>query len=837
MDSFPSPGAERTLGSSEIAGWTHAVAADKHERRWAFMFLIGLLTLMAMAFEMSVLGAEGWTPINIALLVLFLLLFTHVAIGFCQAFLGFLISMEGAPTAAALPDEEKDFATLPVTAIVVPIYHEEVAPVFARLQVMHDALRSLGAAERFHFFVLSDSTDREKAAEEEHAWARFVAATGSAGRVFYRRRALPLNRKSGNIADFCRRWGSQYRYMICLDADSLMSADTLVVLVRRMERNHRIGILQTVPQAINGRTIWSRLQQFSMSVYGPIFAAGANFWQQEESNFWGHNAIIRLAPFMQHCALPELPGRSAIGRRPMSHDFVEAALMRRAGWEVHLANDLRGSYEETPPTVIEHLKRDRRWCQGNLQHWPLALARGFRPVTRFHFLHGIFSFVASPLLVVVLLLGFVKNLGPAPLSDGLFADAARAQTALILFAFTMLLLLLPKFLALGLALKSGRAREFGGVAKMIGSAFAEILCSALIAPVFLYFHAKFVLFSLLGKKVEWHAQQRGCEEGLAWREAREVFGLTTLLGIFVSISTGWLTPGYFFWLLPIMLGWLLAIPLTALLGNRELGRAAQRLGFFLVPSELHPASEIQALKRAERHEELGSHAGAAAILDPIRHQALICLTNDCELALHRQLWSTPSAELAPTLRRGLAQMERYAACRRFTPRSAAPARPQNLPLRCVGQAERFVLCARSNLSAIWTRSCGVRPWNLRGVVQNLVERGEADWFLQNRKRSRRLRRQSSMFAQPGEEEDAARRIVAQNIPAGSEAVESAHCEIHEHNMRFVPAIGTDGSKTRVHDIDNLVSAAADHFGQHQRELPLVVGNQYPHPHPCRRFHA
>lgn len=356
------------------------------------MVLIGLLTLLAITFEWSLFTAEGWTLTNLLLFGLFTLLFTYIAIGFAQAFFGFLILSDR----RHYPESElpENLSTLPLTAIALPIHNEDVSAVFARLRVMSDALKSLAALERFHFFVLSDSTDEGKARAEKLAWSRLVAETGAANRIFYRRRKLPINRKSGNIADFCRRWGSQYRYMICLDADSLMSAHTLVALVRRMEDNHRIGILQTVPQAINGETIWSRLQQFSMSLYGPLFAAGANFWQQEESNFWGHNAIIRLAPFIEHCALPELPGRNANGRRPMSHDFVEAALMRRAGWEVRLADDLAGSYEETPPSVIEHLKRDHRWCQGNLQHWPLALARGFRPVTRFHFLHGIFSFLA-----------------------------------------------------------------------------------------------------------------------------------------------------------------------------------------------------------------------------------------------------------------------------------------------------------------------------------------------------------------------------------------------------------------------------------------------------------
>ncbi len=658
MDPFPSQVAEQALGYPDAASWTRPAASPKNAHRSALTVLIALLTLLATAFEWSLLGAEGWTPMNVLLLGLFTLLFTHVAIGFSQAFFGFLIQSDRAPAAAEPVPGAAELNKLPVTAIVVPVYHEDAGAVFARLRVMHDSLKSLGALGRFQFFVLSDSTDEEKALAEKLAWARVVSATDGADRIFYRRRRLPLNRKSGNIADFCRRWGSQYRYMICLDADSLMTAPALVELVRRMEENHRIGILQTVPQAINGQTLWSRLQQFSMSLYGPIFAAGANFWQQEESNFWGHNAILRLAPFMQHCALPHLPSESAVGRRPMSHDFVEAALMRRAGWEVHLADDLGGSYEETPPTVIEHLKRDRRWCQGNLQHWPLALARGFKPVTRFHFLHGIFSFVASPLLVLVLLLGFVKNLSPAASSDGLFAEAARAQSALVLFGFTILLLLLPKFLALYLALRKGRARQFGDAMRMIASALLEMLLSALLAPVFLFFHTKFVLFSLIGKKVEWHAQQRSCGGESAWREAGHVFGLTTLLGLAASALTGWLTPGYFLWLLPIVLGWLLAIPLTALVGDWRIGERFRQAGFFLVPSEVAPPHEVRALRQAAAGNRFRtSDPAAAALIDPVIHHLLPGLVPDHGTDLHQQLWSTPAADLDPAWQRELARLE------------------------------------------------------------------------------------------------------------------------------------------------------------------------------------
>ena len=342
----------------------------------------------------------------------------------------------------------------------------------------------------------------------------------------------------------------------------------------------------------------------------------------------------------------------------MSHDFVEAALMRRAGWEVHLADDLRGSYEETPPTVVEHLKRDRRWCQGNLQHWPLALARGFKPATRFHFLHGIFSFVASPLLVLVLMLGFVKNLSPTASSDGLFADAARAQTALVLFGFTILLLLLPKFLALFLALRKGRAREFGGAARMVASVLLEVLLSGLLAPVFLFFHAKFVLFSLFGKKVEWHAQQRGRGGPSAWREARAVFGLTTLLGLGVSAITWWLTPGYFLWLLPIVLGWVLAIPLTALVGDWRIGQRFRHAGLFLVPSEVSPPREVRALGRAVGLNRFrASDPAAAAVIDPVIHRLLPDLVPNDRANLHHEIWATPAADLDPAWQRELARLD------------------------------------------------------------------------------------------------------------------------------------------------------------------------------------
>lgn len=652
--SLSRPRAERALTWPDFTAWSETVSQPRNQHRLAFVVFIGLLTLVASTFEWSLLSNEGWSLLNLLLFVLFVPLFTHLAIGFAQAFFGFLLLTDRKKLRAAARPSLEELASLPVTAIVVPVYNEEVGPVFARIQVMLDSLDSLGATERFQFFVLSDSTDRAKALEEEVAWSRMVAKTGP-DRVFYRRRKSPLNRKSGNIADFCRRWGSQYRYLICLDADSLMSGPTLLELVRRMEADHQIGILQTVPQAINGVTTWSRLQQFAMSLYGPIFAAGARFWQQEESNFWGHNAIIRLTPFIQHCALPPLPGKEITGERPMSHDFVEAALMRRAGWKVELAEELDGSYEETPPTVIEHLKRDRRWCQGNLQHWSFVFARGFKPATRFHFLHGIFSFLASPLLVIVLFLGFAKNLKGTPINLELI-DPLRGEIALLLFGFTMLLLVLPKFLALGLALHRKRAPEFGGAPKIICSAIAEIFTSILIAPVFLVFHARFVLCHLLGKQVQWHAQQRGSDTGPGWSAVAQIFGSTTALGICAGAITWFFTAAYFWWLLPILLGWMFAIPLAFFLGHPHFGQWLQKRRLFSVPSEIIPEKEVRQLRQTLRTRSHADRSGWSTILHPalVRHAPSL---PDEVRELHRKIWSSPAPDLPVEWRRELAALE------------------------------------------------------------------------------------------------------------------------------------------------------------------------------------
>ena len=229
-------------------------------------------------------------------------------------------------------------------------------------------------------------------------------AHDAAGRVFYRRRLDRSERKAGNIAEFVRRWGAQYECMIVLDADSVMTGTALVTLARLMEAHPEIGILQSLPLPVGRETLFARLIQFGARLQSPMLSSGLAFWQLGESNYWGHNAIIRLRPFARYCVLPRLSGRPPLGGEILSHDFVEAAFMRRAGYEVRQVPELEGSWEEVPANVIDYAARDRRWTQGNLQHTRVLAFPGLHPLSRIHLLTGIVSYVSSPMWLALLLI-------------------------------------------------------------------------------------------------------------------------------------------------------------------------------------------------------------------------------------------------------------------------------------------------------------------------------------------------------------------------------------------------------------------------------------------------
>jgi membrane glycosyltransferase len=608
-------------------------------RRITFFSGIFVLTSFATWFMADLLWRGGLDGIEIALLVLFVILFAHIATGFCLALIGFFIMNRGGDSCRLIRTVDWGAAReqpLAGTAVIMPIANEDVSRVFEGLRVIFRSVQETRQLGHFDFFILSDSNQPNQWIQEEVAWIELCKQVGGFGKIFYRKRRQAINRKSGNVADFLRRWGRNYRYMVVLDADSLMTGQALVRLVALMEKNPAVGIIQTAPRIVNGRTLYGRLQQFANRLYSPLYLAGLNYWQQHDGNYWGHNAIIRVQPFMDYCCLPDLPGREPFGGRILSHDFVEAALMRKAGWQVWIAPEIEGSYEEGPPTLIDNAKRDRRWCQGNMQHNWLLFTRGFRPVNRVHLLMGIMGYVASPLWLLFLLLSSINVLGIVtsggfPLLPeaytSVFGYVIEVPEALTLFVFTMLMLFLPKALSAIVALGDREVTaDFGGPSCLVASALLETAVSALVAPISMIFNSKFVLFSLLGQGVSWIAQRRGAgEDDTDWREAILTHAGHTAIGLVWGVSAFILLPPFFWWLSPVLLGLVFSIPLSIFLSKVSFGSAAWRLGLFLTPEESRPTYELKRLRQnlAECYKHLrpieplrDDYGLLQAVLDP-----------------------------------------------------------------------------------------------------------------------------------------------------------------------------------------------------------------------------
>ena len=495
----------------------------------------------------------------------------------------------------------------------MPICNEHVPTVFGGLAATIDSLVSTGESENFDVYVLSDTSDPDIRAAEHAAWSELAGriAMASEGespalRVHYRWRQRRVKRKAGNVADFCRRWGAAYRYLVVLDADSVMTGECLTTLVRMMEAHPDAGIIQTAPRAVGHETLHGRVQQFSARAYGPLFTAGMRFWQLGESHYWGHNAILRMAPFMAHCALAPLSGDGPLSGEVMSHDFVEAALMRRGGWKVWVADEIDGSYEQVPPNLLAELQRDRRWCHGNLQNSRLMFEPRLHAVHRTAFLTGVLAYASSPLWLAFLLLStllFAQTVGSDPTyftePYQLFPiwPTANVPLMLTLFGLTAVLLLAPKVLSLAALVARGEAQRFGGAARLFASALIEFVHSLLLAPVRMLFHTQFVIAALTGWRLDWKSPPRD-DAATSWREATARHGVHTILAV-VWIAAILATSAAFpWWLSPILAGLLLAIPLSVYTSRVKIGRALRSRGLMLTPEETREPRVLREARRA-----------------------------------------------------------------------------------------------------------------------------------------------------------------------------------------------------------------------------------------------
>jgi membrane glycosyltransferase len=527
---------------------------------------------------------------------LFALLFFQISVGLVLSATGFFLAYGGGDRHDPLRQAAGDGAgreALPATAVLLPVYNEDVPRVIAGLRSMWESLGRTGCRDSFDFYLLSDSNQPEAMVREEEAWIGLTQELGAKDRIFYRKRRKSINKKSGNIADFCRRWGNHYRYMIVLDADSVMSGDLMVRLARAMEAFPKVGIIQTVPVMVFGDSLLRRVLQFTVQLCGPLFSLGSSYWQGSSANYWGHNAIIRVAAFMKHCALPALPVLDPAKRHILSHDTVEAALMRKAGYEVWLTAGEKGSYEESPPTLTDLLLRDRRWCKGNLQHaWFLA-AKGINFANRLHIWFGLMAYLSSPLWLLFLALSAANAWTKERYVRVIEPDY---QPFFLLFAITLAFLILPKLL--GWLWTLPRARAFGGGVNMTVSLVLEILFSVLLAPILMIFHSFFVVEAILGVEEKWNLQNRN-DQQLSWGHCVKAYGGVTVLGILSCLAARSLLPEYFWWFSPICFSWMCSIPLARWTSSVELGRRSREAGLFLIPEEREMPAELKQVREEQ----------------------------------------------------------------------------------------------------------------------------------------------------------------------------------------------------------------------------------------------
>ncbi len=577
------------------------------KRRLLLLALILMPSFYASSVMMGLLPQRGASLMELAMTGLFFLLFSWVSVGFWTALFGFFVVLRRHKAFCPSQDAGEGLEIQDPharTAILLPVFSEDMDRVMAGVGAIYRSLERTGQLDRFDLFILSDTADPDHWVAEEAAWHRFCSDADAFGRVFYRRRRSNVKRKSGNVADFCRRWGRNYRYMIVLDADSVMAGTTMVQMVKIMENRPDIGILQTPPAGVRRQSLIARVQQFAGHLYGPAFAAGLQFWQMGDAQYWGHNVIIRVEPFMKHCQVPRLPGKGPLSGDILSHDFVEAALMRRSGYSVWLAYDLQGSFEETPPTLVDELKRDRRWCQGNLQHMRLIFSAGLFPTHRMLFVNGILSYGSALLWFLFLVLSTAQALAEVLVEPRYFTGARTlfpqwpvwdSGWALMLLGCTMALLWTPKVLSLALVFLRGDPACFGGARAMVASAVLETVLSSLLAPVRMIFHSLFVISTLLGHSVGWTTQTRD-DRGTTWGDALKVHWWSTLLGLAWGALVWLVNPRFFWWLSPVVGPLVLSIPLSVLTSPAGLGLKARQLKLFLTPMELEPCQELQDLE-------------------------------------------------------------------------------------------------------------------------------------------------------------------------------------------------------------------------------------------------
>ncbi|MEM1306587.1 MAG: glucans biosynthesis glucosyltransferase MdoH [Pseudomonadota bacterium] len=564
--------------------------------------------LGAIAYIMSY---GGWTIIDGVIFAALAVALPWTVLGFWNAVIGLsLLHGSRDPIAAVAPFAADGDVPAPITArtaVLMTLRNEDPLRAIDRLAIVKDSLDATGYGARFSFFILSDTNDPTVAALEEVAVADWKQAVGEddGNRIVYRRRDENVGYKAGNVRDFCARWGSDYDFMLPLDADSLMSGDAIVRLVRIMQRNRRIGILQTLVVGLPTSSAFARVFQFGMRAGMRAYTMGQAWWTGDCGPFWGHNALVRVGAFHRHCKLPELRGSSPLGGHVMSHDQVEATLMRRAGYEVRVLPIEDGSWEENPPTIVDFMQRDVRWCQGNLQYMKLLGLPGLKPLSRFQLLWAVLMFIGIPAwtLIIALL--------PAATLEAQAITGFPVGMTIALYCAFFLMYLSPKIAGLiDVALTRDGVLRYGGSFRFAVSALVELVFSFLQGAISTIRTSAFMIGLLFGRKVSWGGQLRDVR-GLPLRTAARELLPQTLFGIIVCTALYHISPMTLFWSLPLTAGYLVAIPFASFTASPTVGLILRRLGLGAIPEDVRPPREVRALQQGGYvREKLASPMGA-----------------------------------------------------------------------------------------------------------------------------------------------------------------------------------------------------------------------------------
>ena len=605
-------------------------------RRGLFFALVSATCLALFAWMARLLGTDGFDAIDGVMLAFYAGTLPWVVIGLWNAVIGvLLIHLRPGWLGDVVPisgiDESGEIAAAPGarrksrTAVVMPVFNEDPERVIRHLSTVAASLSTDDDGSEFELFLLSDTNDPAVAADEQRLFEAWRSSVRHPERLHYRRRTENTRQKVGNIEDFCERWGDGFDYMLVLDADSLMSGAAVRRLVRLMDLNPTLGILQTLVVGLPAKSGFARIFQFGMRHGMRAYTTGSAWWQGDSGPYWGHNAILRLEPFRRHCRLPRLRGSAPLGGEILSHDQVEAALMRSAGYDVRVLPVEGGSYEENPPSLLDFVKRDLRWCQGNMQYLSLIGWSVWRPLGRIQLGLAILMYLAAALWLGFVLLGTARLIasGVAPNNGLAFGDLFWSgvgwSEGVALFATMMAITFAPKIMGvIDILLSAAKRRLYGGSLRVASGAAVEIVFGILVAPTVAVAQTIFIVGLFFGHRITWGPQMRDVRR-VTWRQAATVLWPQTLLGIALTFGLAWSAPQVLPWAAPIVISWVLAIPFAVMSASPKLGRWLEKIRLCGIPEEFETPDEIRAVQ--ERPRPVAMATGGAGPMGPVAPSA------------------------------------------------------------------------------------------------------------------------------------------------------------------------------------------------------------------------